>query len=71
MRPNKPYEHISIFVIYLNNEAIFVVSNVEERQLSLGNIKNRVTGLGAILSQESKKSTARVKQVTRGVWDLK
>ena len=44
---------------------------IEEKQLSLGNVKNKVTGLGAILSQESKKTTGRIKQVSRGVYDLK
>ncbi len=48
-----------------------IMAYVEEKQLSLGNMKNRVTGLGAILGQEAKKTTARIKQVTRGVWDLK
>ena len=48
-----------------------ILAYVEEKQLSLGNMKNRVTGLGAILSQESKKNSARIKQVTRGVYDIK
>jgi hypothetical protein len=44
---------------------------LEEKQLSLGNMKNKVTGLGAILSQEAKKKTGRIRQVSRGVWDVK
>jgi hypothetical protein len=48
-----------------------IMAYIEEKQLSLGNVKNRVTGLGAILNQESKKTTGRIKQVTRGTWDLK
>ena len=52
-----------------NKEILAYVS--EEKQLSLGNMKNKVSGLGAILNQESKKKTARIKQVSRGVWDAK
>lgn len=48
-----------------------IMAYIEEKQLSLGNMKNRATGLGAILSQEAAKQSARIKQVTRGVWDLK
>jgi hypothetical protein len=48
-----------------------IMAYIEEKQLSLGNVKNRVTGLGAILNQEWKKSTGRIKQVTRGTWDIK
>jgi hypothetical protein len=48
-----------------------IMAYIEEKQLSLGNVKNRVTGLGAILNQESKKTSGRIKQVTRGVWDMK
>ena len=44
---------------------------IEVKQLSLGNMKNKVTGLGAILSQESQKKNGRIKQVSRGVWDKK
>ena len=52
-----------------NKEILAYVT--EEKQLSLGKLKNKVAGLGAILSQESKKKTARVKQVSRGIWDIK
>ena len=48
-----------------------ILAHIEEKQLSLGNMKNKVTGLGAILSQESKKQSARIRQVTRGTWDLR
>ena len=48
-----------------------ILAHVEEKQLSLGNIKNKVTGIGAMLGQESKKKSARIRQVTRGTWDLK
>ena len=44
---------------------------IEEKQLSLGNMKNKVSGLGAILNQESRKKTARIKKVTRGAWDTR
>jgi hypothetical protein len=44
---------------------------IEDKQLSLGNVKNKVTGLGAMLSQECAKKTARIRQVSRGVYDLK
>jgi hypothetical protein len=48
-----------------------ILEFIEAKQLSLGNVKNRSTGLGAILSQESAKTTARIKQVARGVYDIK
>jgi len=48
-----------------------IMAYVEEKQLSLGNMKNRATGLGAILSQEAQKTSGRIKSVTRGVWDVK
>lgn len=44
---------------------------IEDKQLSLGNVKNKEAGLGAILSQEAKKKNGRVKQVSRGFWDKK
>jgi hypothetical protein len=52
-----------------NKEILAYVTEV--KQLSLGNLKNKVTGLGAILSQEAKKKSGRIKQVSRGVWDIK
>jgi hypothetical protein len=48
-----------------------ILAFIEEKQLSLGNVKNRTTGLGAILSQECAKSSARIRQVARGVYDVK
>ena len=44
---------------------------LEDKQLSLGNVKNKVSGLGAILGQEAKKKSGRIRQVSRGFWDVK
>ena len=52
-----------------NKEILAYVT--EEKQLSLGNVKNKVAGLGAMLSQECRKKSARIRQVSRGVYDLK
>lgn len=52
-----------------NKEILAYVT--EEKQLSLGNVKNKVTGLGAMLSQECAKTNARIRQVSRGVYDIK
>jgi len=48
-----------------------ILTFIEEKQLSLGNVKNKATGLGAILSQECAKKSARIRQVARGVYDRK
>ena len=48
-----------------------VLTYVEEKGLSLGTSKNKSSTLGAILDQESKKKSARIRKVTRGTWDIK
>jgi hypothetical protein len=48
-----------------------ILSWIDEKQLSLGQTKNREASLAAILSQEIVKKTARLRRVERGVYDLK
>ncbi|MFN0156615.1 MAG: hypothetical protein ACKVRP_00920 [Bacteroidota bacterium] len=48
-----------------------ILAYVEERQLSLGNTKNKEASLAAMLSQEIAKKSARLRRVERGVYDLK
>jgi hypothetical protein len=48
-----------------------ILAHIEEKQLSLGNTKNKEASLAAILSQEIAKKSARLRRVERGVYDLK
>jgi DNA replication protein DnaD len=48
-----------------------ILAYIEEKQLSLGNTKNKDATLAAILSQEIAKKSARLRRVERGVYDLK
>lgn len=48
-----------------------VLNFVEEKKISLGNTADKVRTIGAILSQECDKKSARIKRVTRGVYDIK
>ncbi len=53
----------------VTNEEVFEF--VEEKKISLGNTTDKVHTIGAILSQECDKKSARLKRVARGVYDLK
>lgn len=48
-----------------------ILSHLEERGISLGDTKNKDASLAALLSQEVKKKSARLKKVARGVYDIK
>lgn len=48
-----------------------ILESLNERGISLGGTKNKPAMLAAILSQEIKKKSARLKKVARGVYDIK
>lgn len=48
-----------------------ILDYLEEKGVSLGDTKNKQAMLAAILSQEVRKKSARLKKVTRGVYDIK
>jgi len=48
-----------------------VLQFVEEKKISLGNTGDKAHAIGAILSQECEKKSARLKRVARGVYDIK
>lgn len=48
-----------------------ILEYLEKKGVSLGNTKNKQTSLAAILSAEIKKKSARLRKITRGVFDLK
>jgi hypothetical protein len=48
-----------------------VLGFVEEKKISLGNTADKVRAVGAILSQECDKKSARLKRVARGVYEIK
>lgn len=48
-----------------------ILTYLTERGISLGDTKNKQGMLNAILSQEVKKKSARLKKVARGVYDIK
>ncbi len=48
-----------------------VLNFVEEKKISLGNATDKVRAVGAILSQECDKKSAKLKRVARGVYDIK
>ena len=48
-----------------------ILEHLAERGISLGDTKNKEASLAAILSQEVKKKSARLRKVARGVYDIK
>lgn len=48
-----------------------ILSYLEERGISLGDTKNKQAMLAAMLSQEIRKKSARLRKIARGVYDLK
>jgi hypothetical protein len=54
---------------HVTNEEVLVF--VEEKKISLGNTADKAHAIGAILSQECEKKSARLKRVARGVYDIK
>lgn len=48
-----------------------ILEYLGKRGISLGDTKHKQSMLNAILSQEVKKKTARLKKVARGVYDIK
>lgn len=48
-----------------------ILEYLAKRGISLGDTKNKQSMLNAILSQEVKKKSARLKKVARGVYDIK
>lgn len=48
-----------------------VLKFVKEKKISLGNTEDESRAVGAILSQECEKKSARLKRVARGVYDIK
>jgi hypothetical protein len=48
-----------------------VLQFVEEKKISLGKTEDKAHAIGAILSQECEKKSARLKRVARGVYDIK
>jgi len=48
-----------------------ILENLNERGISLGDTKNKQAMLAAILSQEIKKKSARLRKVARGIYDIK
>ena len=48
-----------------------VLQFAEEKKIGLGNTTDKVRAIGAILSQECEKKSARLKRVARGVYDIK
>ncbi len=48
-----------------------ILENLNERGISLGDTKNKQAMLAAILSQEIRKKSARLRKVARGVYDIK
>ncbi len=48
-----------------------ILDYLNERKISLGDTKNKQAMLAAILSQEVKKNSARLRKVARGVYDIK
>ncbi|MGA9117614.1 MAG: hypothetical protein WB626_12645 [Bacteroidota bacterium] len=55
---------------HVTNEEVLKFA-VEEKGISLGDNKDKARALGAILSQECDKKSARLKRAARGVYDLK
>jgi len=48
-----------------------ILAYLNERKISLGDTKNKQAMLAAILSQETKKKSARLRKVARGIYDIK
>jgi hypothetical protein len=48
-----------------------ILEDLNKRGISLGDTKNKQAMLAAILSQEIRKKSARLKKVARGVYDIK
>ena len=48
-----------------------ILTHLNERKISLGDTRNKQAMLAAILSQEIKKKSARLRKIARGVYDIK
>lgn len=48
-----------------------IMDYLDQKGVSLGDTKNKQASLAAILSAETKKKSARLRKITRGVFDIK